>query len=74
MNDKEEPMKTKLEGQNYKTIDTVERERERERERESYSLFNMECIYSTTHTHTQAVYGNINNRKKAMMNCFIRDG
>ena len=29
-----------------KNVDTVERERERE----SYSLFNMETVYSTTHT------------------------
>ena len=30
------------------TVETVERERERERE--SNSLFNMEFVYSTTHT------------------------
>lgn len=37
-----------------KTVDTVERERERE----SHSLFNVESVYSTTHTST------LNNKKK----------
>ena len=42
---KEERVQMKIEAQ-AETVTAVERERERERERESYSLFNVEFVYS----------------------------
>ena len=57
-------MKTKEERimrktKELETVDTVERERERE----SHSLFNMESVYSTTHTNV--LVNNKKNIKKA---------